>query len=276
MVDEKGLEIQFGDLIDIESVRKSVKGVDIIFHLGALISIPYSYENPRAYVNTNILGSLNILQAAKEEGVEKIIHTSTSEVYGTAQYKPIDEDHPLVGQSPYSASKIGADKIAQSFYLSYKTPVIVARPFNTYGPRQSPRAVIPTIIIQALEGDELLLGDITTKRDFNYVEDIVNGLIKISEEGKMGEVYNIGSGRSVSISEVIEEVEKALNKKLLIKRNESKIRPKESEVRVLICNNEKLKGIGWKPYVNLDEGIKKTIEWLKEHRDFYKVGDHFI
>lgn len=276
LADLNDLEIKFGDLADIESVRKTMKGVDIVFHLGALITIPYSYENPRSFVNANIIGSLNIFQASLEEGVKKVIHTSTSEVYGTAQYTPIDEKHPLVGQSPYSATKIGADKIAESFYRSFGLPVVIARPFNTYGPRQSPRAVIPTIIIQSLNGNEIKLGNIETKRDFTYVEDTVQGFICIADNGKMGEVYNIGYGKDFSIKEIAGEVGRILGKEITIVQNEAKLRPEKSEVEILQCDNKKIKEIGWHAQKNMSDGLRETINWFKKNKEFYKLEGNFI
>lgn len=272
----QSIEVYFGDLSDIESVRKAMKEVDVVFHLGALISIPYSYENPRAFLNSNIVGSMNVFQAALEEGVERVIHTSTSEVYGTAQYIPIDEKHPLVGQSPYSATKIGADKIAESFHRSFKLPVVTARPFNTYGPRQSPRAVIPTMIIQALNGNEIKLGNVETKRDFTYVEDTVQGFIDIAEKGEVGEVYNIGYGREFSIKEIVGEVGKILDKDLSIGHNETKLRPEKSEVEILQCDNKKIKEIGWYAKKGMSDGLRETINWFKENKEFYKLESNFI
>jgi len=265
------IEVLRGDLSNFGIVKKSVKGADIIFHLGALISIPYSYENPREYIKTNTIGTLNILEAAKEEGVKKIIITSTSEVYGTALYSPVDEKHPLQAQSPYAASKISADKFAESFYLSYGLPVSIIRPFNTYGPRQSVRAVIPTIIYQALTKEKVRMGSLKPKRDFLYVEDNVNGYIKIAKSDNVtGEVINIGTGKTTSIGEIVDIIRQLIGKNFEVGTDETKIRPEKSEVKLLICDNSKAKErIGWEPQTSLRDGLKKTIEYIQKNISFY-------
>jgi NAD dependent epimerase/dehydratase len=266
------IEVIMGDLKDADAVRQAVKDTDIIFHLGSLIAIPYSYIHPRETIETNIFGALNILTAAKENGIEKIVHTSTSEVYGTARYIPIDENHPLQGQSPYSASKIGADKIAESFYRSFDLPVAIIRPFNTFGPRQSARAVIPTIITQALTKEKIFLGNLHSTRDYTYVEDIVEGFIKVAESEKStGEVINIGSNFEISIGDLANKIVPLIGKNAEIVTDPARVRPQDSEVERLWCNNTKAKTLlGWRPKTSLDAGLKKTIEWISKHIYLYK------
>jgi NAD dependent epimerase/dehydratase len=261
-----------GDLRDSESVREAMKDIEIVFHLAALIAIPYSYIHPREVIETNVIGTLNVLNAARDYGVKKVIHTSTSEVYGTAQYVPIDEKHPLQGQSPYSASKIAADKIAESFYRSYELPIAIIRPFNTYGPRQSARAVIPTIITQALTGDKIFLGSLHPIRDFTYIEDVINGFIKMVEiDDIIGEVINLGSGFGISIGELAKIIITLMGKNVEIVFDSRRVRPPKSEVEKLIANNSKaVKLLHWEPKVSLDEGIKKTIKWINENIEMYK------
>jgi NAD dependent epimerase/dehydratase len=267
------IDVFSGDIQDNIAVRKAVKDVDVVFHLAALIGIPYSYTAPESYINTNVKGTLNVMQACLDEGVEKVVHTSTSEVYGTAKYVPIDEKHPLQGQSPYSASKIGADKIAESYFLSFNLPVATIRPFNTYGPRQSARAVIPTIISQGLSSGIIKLGSLTPIRDLNYVKDTVDGFIKVAESSKsIGEVINIGNGKGVTIGELAEKITTLIDKpNLKISCDENRIRPEKSEVMELICDNSKAKKLlGWEPKHSLDEGLRETINWIKEHQKLYK------
>ena len=266
------LNIVQGDLSDSDAVRNAVKGADIVFHLGALIAIPYSYINPRETIETNILGALNVLTAAKENEIEKFIHTSTSEVYGTARYVPIDENHPLQGQSPYSASKIGADKIAESFYNSFDLPVAIIRPFNTFGPRQSARAVIPTIITQALTKEKIFLGSLHPTRDYTYIKDVVEAFIEVAESPKStGEVINIGSNFEVSIGTLAEKIISLIGKNAEIITDPARIRPPKSEVEELWCDNTKAKRLlGWEPKTLIDDGLKKTIEWISEHIKLYK------
>ena len=266
------IEVIMGDLKDADAVRHATKEVDIIFHLGALIAIPYSYFHPRETIETNILGTLNILTATKENSIEKLIHTSTSEVYGTAKYVPIDENHPLQGQSPYSASKIGADKIAESFYHSFDLPVAIIRPFNTFGPGQSARAVIPTIITQALTKEKIFLGSLHPTRDYTYVKDVVEGFIKVTESPKsIGEVINIGSNFEISIRDLANKIISLAGKNAEIITDIVRVRPQDSEVERLWCDNTKAKRLlGWEPNISLDEGLKRTIEWISKHIDLYK------
>jgi dTDP-glucose 4,6-dehydratase len=272
------IEIVQGDLRDVEAVRGAVKGVDTVFHLGALIAIPYSYVNPREVIDVNIMGTLNVLTAAREIGVRRVVHTSTSEVYGTAQYTPIDEAHPLQGQSPYSASKIGADKIAESFYRSFNVPVVTLRPFNTFGPRQSTRAVIPTIITQALARDEVKLGSLDPMRDFTFVADTANGFIRIAEaDNVLGEEINLGNDNTIRIGDLVEKIFKIVGKSPKIITDSQRIRPGKSEVMKLWASNQKAKSlIGWEPRVSLDEGLRLTIEWISAHLDLYQPGRYTV
>lgn len=267
------MDIFCGDIRDSYNVRTAMKDVDIVFHLAALIAIPYSYTSPASYVRTNVQGTLNVLLAARELGVEKIVHTSTSEVYGSAQYVPIDETHPLQGQSPYSATKIGADAIAESFYRSFHLPVIIVRPFNTYGPRQSARAVIPTIITQLLSGTtELKLGSQYPTRDFTFVEDTVEGFIKLAEsEGAIGVATNIGSNLEIAIGDLARKITELMHQDVKIVFDDQRCRPKDSEVERLLASNDRLfKRTGWKPVWTLEKGLKKTIAWFQENMNRYK------
>jgi len=266
------IEIVSGDIRDPFFTRKAVRGCDIVFHLAALIAIPYSYIAPKDFVDTNVVGTLNILQASLDEKVKKVVHTSTSEVYGTALYTPIDEGHPLQGQSPYSASKIAADKIAESYYRSFDLPLVIIRPFNTFGPRQSARAVIPTIITQALSSEEVQLGLLTPVRDFTYVKDTVEGFIKAAESEKsVGEVINIGSGKGISIKELVEIIIKLIDKKVKITMDPRRLRPEKSEVMVLVCENRKARNLlKWSPRFSLENGLKETIAYISRHLKEYK------
>jgi dTDP-glucose 4,6-dehydratase len=266
------IEVIMGDLKDADAVRHAAKGVDIIYHLGSLIAIPYSYIHPRETIETNILGALNVLTAAKENGIEKLVHTSTSEVYGTAKYVPIDENHPLQGQSPYSASKIGADKIAESFYRSFDLPIAIIRPFNTYGPRQSARAVIPTIITQGLTREKIFLGSLHPTRDYTYVKDVVEGFIKVAESPKSaGEVINIGSNFEISIGDLANKIISLIGKNAEIITDPVRVRPQDSEVERLRCDNTKAKRLlGWEPTTPLNGGLKKTIDWISDNVNLYK------
>lgn len=265
------IEVVTGDLKDADAVRHAAKDTDVIFHLGSLIAIPYSYIHPRETIETNILGTLNILTAARDIGTEKIIHTSTSEVYGTAQYVPIDENHPLQGQSPYSASKIGADKIVESFYKSFDLPIAIIRPFNTYGPRQSARAVIPTIILQALNKNKIFLGSLNTTRDYTYVKDTVSGFIKVAESDiSIGNITNIGSNFEISTGDIVKKIISIIGKDIEIISDDERKRPEKSEVDRLWCNNEKAKLLGWSPTISLEDGLKQTIEWIADHIQLYK------
>jgi|SRR5690554_492220 len=267
------LEIVSGDIRDPFFCQKLCAGIDIVFHLAALIAIPYSYVAPDSYVDTNVKGTLNICQAALDNKVKRIICTSTSEVYGTAQYVPIDEKHPLQPQSPYSASKIGADAIAMSFYNSFNLPLTISRPFNTYGPRQSARAIIPTIITQIASGMKVIkLGDITPTRDFSYVEDICRGFIDLADCDKaIGEVVNIGSNYEISIKDTLELIKDIMKSEVIFETEEQRIRPENSEVFRLWCDNSKIKELtGFEPKYSLREGLKKTIEWFTDPRNLAK------
>ncbi len=272
------IEIMQGDLRDVEAVRRAVKGTDTVFHLGALIAIPYSYVNPREVVDVNVMGTLNVLMAARDENVRRVVHTSTSEVYGTAQYVPIDEKHPLQGQSPYSASKIGADRIAESFYRSFDVPVVTLRPFNTFGPRQSARAVIPTIITQALTRDEVKLGSLDPMRDFTFVTDTANGFICVAEaENVLGEEINLGNDNTIRIGDLAEKIFTIIGKTPKVIADAQRIRPGKSEVMKLWASNQKAKErIGWEPHVSLDEGLRLTIEWLSAHLDLYRPDQYTV
>jgi dTDP-glucose 4,6-dehydratase len=273
------IEVFAGDLRDSHAVRRAAQKTEIIFHLGSLIAIPYSYIHPRDTIETNVIGALNVMSAASEVGVERVIHTSTSEVYGTARYVPIDEKHPLQGQSPYSASKIGADMVAESFYRSFNLPVATIRPFNTFGPRQSARAVIPTIIIQALAPvSEILLGSIHPTRDYTYVDDIVNGFIKITEaQDAIGETINIGSGFDISIGDIAKRIMAILGINKPISLDGKRVRPLNSEVERLRCDNTKAKQLlGWEPRISFDEGLKRTIQWISANKDLYQADIYNI
>lgn len=268
------VEVFQGDIRDPHGVKEAMKGCDAIFHLAALIAIPFSYHSPDAYVDTNIKGTLNVLQAARELSIDRVLVTSTSEVYGTAQYVPIDEKHPYQGQSPYSATKIGADRLAESFYRSFGLPVTIVRPFNTYGPRQSARAVIPTIITQLLAGKgEIKLGSLTPTRDFNFVKDTANGFIEIYKSDKtIGEEINIATQQEISIGELANELISQINPNAKIICDEQRLRPEKSEVNRLLGSNEKiLKLTSWKPQYTFSQGIAETIEFLKTNIDRYKV-----
>jgi NAD dependent epimerase/dehydratase len=266
------VEVTSGDLRDLSAVREAMEGMDIIFHLGALIAIPYSYLHPAEVVETNIMGTLNVLMSARDLNTQRVVHTSTSEVYGTALRVPIDEEHPLQGQSPYSASKIGADKLAESFFRSYGLPVVTIRPFNTYGPRQSARAVIPTIITQVLTKDEISLGSLDTRRDFTYVSDTVNGFLKGAEvAGIEGETINLGTGSEITVGELVNLVCQITGKKVKINQDAARIRPEKSEVLRLLSDNRRAKHLlGWQPEVDIQTGMANTINWIKDNLSFYR------
>ena len=260
------IEIVTGDIRDAHFVKKISRDVDMVFHLAALIAIPYSYMAPDSYVQTNIGGTLNVMQAAKENQVERVLHTSTSEVYGTARYVPIDEMHPLQPQSPYSATKIGADAMAASFYYSFELPVTIVRPFNTYGPRQSARAVIPTVITQILSGKKSLkLGSLHPTRDFNYVEDTCRGFLELAEcDAAVGETVNLGSNSEISIGDTVKLIKEILQADVEIQCDEARIRPESSEVERLWCDNTKIKRLtGFEPRIGIREGLQRTIEWFR-------------
>ena len=269
----KEIKVVTGDVRDYDSVKDAMKGIDTVFHLAALIGIPYSYVSPSAYIHTNIEGTYNVLQAALELDVEKVIHTSTSEVYGTAQFVPISENHPVKPQSPYAASKAAADFLALSYNRTFELPVIILRPFNTYGPRQSARAVVPTIITQILSGNrEIKLGNIHSTRDFNYVADTVEAFIQISKcDNAIGKVVNAGSGVEISIEKLVREISSLIGVEIKIKQEEQRIRPEKSEVMKLVCDNSQIKSlINWVPKYDLISGLKMTIEWIKENMKDYK------
>jgi len=266
-------EVLTGDIRDYDSVYNALKGCDSVFHLGALIGIPYSYVSPLAYIKTNIVGTYNILQAAKEKDLDNIIVTSTSETYGTAQQIPIDENHPLVGQSPYSASKIAADQIALSYHKSFDLPVKIARPFNTYGPRQSARAMIPTIVTQILNGKkEIYLGNTEPTRDLTFIDDTVTGFLEIYNcKELIGSVTNIGMNEEISVKELANIIAELMASKISINTDKQRVRPGNSEVERLRCDNSKLmKYTSWKPKYNLETGLKETISWIRNNLDTYK------
>lgn len=268
------IEIFSGDIRDPNGVYEALKGVDQVFHLAALIAIPFSYHSPDSYVDTNIKGTLNVLQAARKLGTSRVLVTSTSEVYGTAQYVPIDEKHPYQGQSPYSATKIGADRLAESFYRSFNMPITIVRPFNTYGPRQSARAVIPTIISQLLAGkEEIKLGSLSPTRDFNYVKDTASGFIEISKsEATIGQEINIATQKEISIGDLAKEIISQINPNAHIICDEQRLRPENSEVNRLLGDNTKIMRLtNWKPKYTFAEGITETIGWMKENLNVYKT-----
>ena len=273
------VEVFTGDIRDPNGVRESMKGIDTVYHLAALIAIPFSYHSPDSYVDTNIKGTLNVLQAARDLGTKRVLVTSTSEVYGTAQYVPIDENHPFQGQSPYSATKIGSDRMAESFYRSFEMPITIVRPFNTYGPRQSARAVIPTIITQLLVGkEEIKLGSITPTRDFNYVKDTANGFITLAHaENTIGEEINIATQHEISIGELANEMIRQINPNAKIITEDIRLRPEKSEVNRLLGSNEKIMRLtDWKPQYTLEQGLAETIEFLKDNMDSYKTDIYNI
>lgn len=273
------IEVFSGDIRDPNGVRESIKGMNEIYHLAALIAIPFSYHSPDAYVDTNIKGTLNVLQAARDLETSRVLITSTSEVYGTAQYVPIDEKHPYQGQSPYSATKIGADRLAESFYRSFNIPVSIVRPFNTYGPRQSARAVIPTIITQLLAGkEEIELGSLTPTRDFNYVKDTVNGFIEIAKsERTIGEEINIATQQEISIGRLAEELISQINPKAKIVCDEQRLRPEKSEVNRLLGSNEKIRRLtNWEPKYTFKQGLAETIRFFRESLSRYKTDIYNI
>jgi NAD dependent epimerase/dehydratase len=281
----RSLDVFAGDVRDPHGVRQAMKDCDVVFHLAALIAIPYSYHSPDTYVDTNVKGTLNVVQAARELGVEKVVHTSTSEIYGTARYVPIDEEHPHLGQSPYSASKIGADQIALSFHLSFGTPVGIIRPFNTYGPRQSARAVIPTIISQIATGScKIKLGSLHPTRDFNYVKDSVRGFIAFAESDRsVGEVINIASNYEISIGDTVQTIASLMGRKIEVESDDERVRPELSEVERLWGANDKAKQLlGWEPEYGGIEGFRRgldeTIEWFTrpENLSKYKAGIYNI
>jgi NAD dependent epimerase/dehydratase len=273
------MEVVLGDLRDLESVSGAAEGTEVIMHLGAQIAIPYSYVNARDFFETNVLGSLNVAQAALAHGVERVIHTSTSEVYGTAQTRPISEEHPLAAQSPYSASKIGADKLMESFHRSHGLPATIIRPFNTYGPHQSARAVIPTIMTQALAGGPVKLGSLHPRRDLTYVDDTVAAFIAAatSPPAVTGRTVQLGTGHDVSVGEIVELVGDLLGRQLQVETEDTRIRPELSEVEVLVADPSLARELcGWQAEVGLRDGLQRTLAWIEQNAERFKVGDYVI
>lgn len=272
------MDVYLGDLQDPGSVKRAMKGVDAVFHLGALIAIPYSYDAPQSYVQTNVQGTLNVLQAARDLDVSRVIHTSTSEVYGTAQSVPIDESHPLVGQSPYSATKIGADMMAEAFYRSFELPVSTLRPFNTYGPRQSARAIIPTVISQAMARDQVHLGNLSPTRDLTFVHDTAEGFVRMAEcDATIGETVNLGVGKEITIGDLAKTIIKLVGRDVEIVTDSERLRPQASEVERLCSNNAKaLELMGWQPGTSLDEGLTQTIEWVRQNLGRFRVNQYTV
>jgi NAD dependent epimerase/dehydratase len=276
------MEIVAGDLADRDSVRSAMRGCDLVFHLGALIAIPYSYNAPASYVGVNVNGTLNVLQAARDLANVRVIHTSTSEVYGTAQYVPIDEKHPLQAQSPYAATKIAADKLAESFHLSFGLPVTTVRPFNTFGPRQSPRAVIPTIILQCLNGGEIRLGNLEPTRDFTYVTDTVSGFLCAAQaDSAIGDTINLGTGREISIGDLVNLIGHVTNVNPRIVRDDQRVRRADSEVERLCADARRAQSsLNWKPQVTLEDGLRRAATWMSQNMDLhlsrYKPTDYAI
>ena len=270
------VEIVAGDIRDADAIHKAVEGRQVVFHFGALISIPYSYHHPLEVADVNLMGTLNVLMACSKLKVDRLIHTSTSEVYGSALRVPIDEGHPLQGQSPYSASKIGADKLAESFYCTYNLPVVTVRPFNTFGPRQSARAVIPVIITQALAQSVIRLGNLETTRDFTYVDDTVDGFIKAAEVPNVeGKTMNLGTGYEIKIGALVEKIINATGSSAHIEVDLARLRPADSEVQRLLSNNALARAtLGWAPHTSLDDGLKQTVEWIKDHLHLYQIGSY--
>ncbi len=267
-----------GDLRDLPTVQQAMRGVTHTFHLGALIAIPYSYLHPSEVVETNVIGTMNVLLAARDLQIERLIHTSTSEVYGTARQAPINENHPLQGQSPYSASKIGADKLAESFFRSYDVPVVTLRPFNTYGPRQSARAVIPTIISQALTRDTIHLGNLDATRDLTYVLDTVNGFVRVAQvAGVEGETFNLGTGKEIRIGDLANMIIELIGRQVTVVADPNRMRPEKSEVERLISDNRLAhQRLNWLPEVPLREGLKRTIDWISAHMNLYRPEQYQV
>ena len=272
------IEIYAGDICDADSVRRAAEGIEVIFHLAALIAIPYSYHAPGSYVRTNVIGTLNVLQAARAEGTRRVVHTSTSEVYGTARYVPIDEAHPLQGQSPYSASKIGADKMAESFQLSFGVPVVTVRPFNTFGPRQSARAVIPTIMTQALRGGIVRLGSLHPTRDLNFVSNTVEGfLLAAAAPEAVGRTINLGTGKEISVGDLAQLIGRLMEVPIRVETEDKRLRPDKSEVeRLLASNTLAAQILNWHPRIDLEEGLSRTIDWFRENTNKYQVEGYVV
>ncbi len=272
------MDVVLGDIRDFDNVLVAMRDREVVFHLAALIGIPYSYRAAQSYVRTNIEGTLNVLQAARDLATERVLCTSTSEVYGNARYVPINEEHPLQGQSPYSASKIGADKIAESYYLSFRLPVSIVRPFNTYGPRQSTRAVIPTIITQALSGSEVRVGSLLPTRDFNYVTDTVEGfLATASEPQAIGKTINFGSGAEISIGDLAKQIGRLVGKNLTLVSEEQRVRPENSEVERLCADSSLAQQLlGWRSRVSLEQGLRQTIAWMEDNLGNYRIKEYAV
>lgn len=271
-------QIFWGDVRDADSIAEAFKDVEVVFHLAALVAIPYSYSTPTAYVRTNVEGTLNVLDSARKSGVKLLVHTSSSEVYGSAKYVPMDESHPLQGQSPYSASKIGGDKMAEAFHLAFDLPVVTIRPFNTFGPRQSSRAIIPTIITQSIASSEIKLGNINPTRDLTFVSDTVDGFITSAEYPEaLGQTINLGTGHETSIFDLATEIIKIVDKDIPVVQDRARLRPPESEVDRLCADNTKAMDLlGWRPKVSLSDGLLHTIEWVTENINRFKVDTYAI
>jgi dTDP-glucose 4,6-dehydratase len=272
------LEVVAGDLGDRDGLRRACDGVDIVFHLAALIAIPYSYRAPVSYVRTNVEGTLNVLQAALDAGARRVIHTSTSEVYGTAQSVPIGETHPLSGQSPYAATKIGADKIAEAFHRSFNLPIVTVRPFNTYGPRQSARAIVPTIVSQVLADRPVQLGNVTPTRDLTFVADTVSGFIAAAEADKaVGGTFNLGTGREIAIGDLASLIGRIARRQVSVVSDSRRVRPSASEVERLAADNRLAREVlGWTPRVTLEEGLDRTIRWMADHQGRFRPDDYVV
>ncbi len=270
------LEIVFGDITDRDSVAKAAAGCEVIFHLAALISIPYSYTAPESFLRVNASGAMNVMQAARETGVSRVVHVSTSEVYGSARFVPITEAHPLHGQSPYSASKIAADKVVESFHLSFGVPAVTVRPFNTYGPRQSARAIIPTIVTQALAGQKIRLGNLTPTRDLNFVDDTVDGFVRAaSVDAAIGRTVQLGTGREISIGDLVALIGRTMGVNIAVEIDSERMRPGASEVDRLLSDPTLARSLlGWSPTVDLETGLTRTIEWLRANREHYRPGSY--
>lgn len=274
----EAMHVVAGDVTDRDSVRQAMQGCEIVFHLAALIAIPYSYQAPASYVRTNVEGTLNVLQSARDIDVECVVHTSTSEVYGTARYAPIDEAHPLQGQSPYAASKIGADKMAEAFHLSFGVPVVTVRPFNTFGPRQSARAVIPAVITQLLAGEVVRLGNTSPTRDMNFFANTVDGFVlAASTPTAIGKTINLGSGREISIGDLVQLIARLMDKPMRIEGEATRLRPEGSEVERLLADSGLARELlGWEPRVRLEDGLQRTIEWIQQHSERYRPGVYIV
>jgi dTDP-glucose 4,6-dehydratase len=272
------MDVFAGDIRDRDNVHEAMEKIDIVFHLAALIAIPYSYKAAESYVSTNVIGTLNVLQVARDRGIEKIVHTSTSEVYGTAREIPINESHPLQGQSPYSASKIAADKMVEAFHLSFGLPVTTIRPFNTFGPRQSARAIVPTIVSQCIKVKRIKIGNLHPTRDLSFVNDTVSGFILAAMTEKcVGATINLGTGNEISISDLVETIAGLVGKKIDIQIEENRIRPGGSEVERLLADNSLARSLlGWEPRISLHEGLRQTIEWIEQNLDMYRINEYAL